>query len=114
MFCGSQVMSHRGLLSLQYPVQHGIVSNYADLTSVWGNVFAEMGVNPEEVRCAAGGRPSPPPSQHPVLLTEAALCPAEQRLKLAEILFEQFNVPAVCVAIQAVLSLCVVRRRGCI
>jgi hypothetical protein len=43
--------------------------------------------------------------QHPVLLTEAPLNPRKNREKAAEVFFETFNVPALYVSLQAVLSL---------
>jgi centractin len=42
---------------------------------------------------------------HPVLLTEAPLNPRSNRVKAAEVFFETFNVPALYISMQAVLSL---------
>lgn len=43
--------------------------------------------------------------QHPVLLTEAPLNPRKNRERAAEVFFETFNVPALFISMQAVLSL---------
>ncbi|KAG7473670.1 hypothetical protein MATL_G00098310 [Megalops atlanticus] len=71
-YVGDEAQSKRGILTLKYPIEHGIITNWDDMEKIWHHTFYN------ELRVA--------PEEHPIM-------------------FETFNVPAMYVAIQAVLSL---------
>lgn len=91
LYIGQSALTHRGVLNLKYPVEHGIVTDWDDMTRVWQHTFQrELYVDPQ---------------QHAVMLTDAPLNPRTNRERMAEVMFEHFHVPALYVGTQAVLPL---------
>ena len=90
-FVGDRLNSMRGVLSLDYPIENGIINNWSDMEKLWHHTMYDL------LRIA--------PEEHPVLLTEAPMNPKKNREKTIEMMFEKFKVPSTYISIQAILSL---------
>jgi actin-related protein len=100
-FVGDDAQIKRGILDISYPIEHGIVLDWDDMEKIWHHTFYnELRVDPD---------------QHPVLLTEAPMNPKANRERITQMMFETFNVPAMYISIQAILSLYAAgRTTGCV
>jgi len=101
VYVGDEAQVKRGVLKLEYPIEHGIVTSWDDMEKIWHHTYYN------ELRVA--------PEEHAVMLTEAPLNPKANRERMTQIHFETFNVPQMYVQIQAVLSLYASgRTTGCV
>eukprot|EP01125_Pyxidicula_operculata_P003535 TRINITY_DN1456_c0_g1_i5.p1 TRINITY_DN1456_c0_g1~~TRINITY_DN1456_c0_g1_i5.p1 ORF type:complete len:317 (-),score=34.22 TRINITY_DN1456_c0_g1_i5:186-1136(-) len=65
-------------MTLDYPIKRGKITNFDDLSEIWNHMFFnELRVAPEEVR---------------VLMSDHPYAPLRDREKMAEIMFETFNI----------------------
>ncbi|CAF3197562.1 unnamed protein product [Rotaria sp. Silwood2] len=89
-YIGDEAIKTKEILYINYPIENGIITNWDDMEKIWHHTFYnQLRVSPEE---------------HSVLLSETPLNPKANREKMTKILFEQFNIPAMYVANQSVLS----------
>lgn len=90
-FIGDEAHQKRGVCIVYYPIEHGIINDWDNMKKIWDHTFYN------ELRDQ--------PSEHPVLLTEAPMNPKTNREKMCKMMFETYDVPAMYIQIQAVLSL---------
>jgi len=88
---GEGAQKKRGILSLRYPVEHGIVVNWDDMQTLWQHTFQN------ELRIDS--------SEYSVMLTEAALNPKSNRERSVTSLFETFDVPSLSMVVCPIVSL---------
>ncbi|KAF9170420.1 hypothetical protein BGX21_009005 [Mortierella sp. AD011] len=91
LYTGYDAILNRDKLSLTYPIERGIVTNWDSMERIWFDIFyEELQVEPED---------------HSVLLTEAPLTPRASREKMTQIIFETICVSAAYISNTAVLSM---------
>ncbi|XP_016052557.1 PREDICTED: actin-related protein T1 [Miniopterus natalensis] len=88
---GENALCKYEALLLHYPIERGLVTRWDDMEQLWKYLF----------ECHLGVKSS----QRPVLMTETSLNPTKNREKMAEVMFETFNVPAFYLSNHAVAAL---------
>lgn len=89
---GDEASDVRSYLQISYPMENGIIKNWADTELLWDYAFYEQMKLPS----TSGGK---------VLLTEPPMNPLRNREQMCEVMFEKYDFGGVYVAIQAVLAL---------
>ncbi|KAM6108924.1 LOW QUALITY PROTEIN: actin-related protein T2 [Pterocles gutturalis] len=89
-YIGEEAQAKRGILSLTYPMENGVVTCWDNMEKIWGYLYTELRMKP---------------SERPALLTETPLNPLSHQGKLAKMMFESFQAPALFVTLQAQAAL---------
>ena len=90
-FVGKEASAISGVLNINNPVSEGVINNWDDIEKLLGYIFSsELKIDPNEYN---------------ILLTETPMNPKENKEKLAQIMFENFNVQRCYIALESLLSL---------
>ncbi|KAJ5070720.1 actin [Anaeramoeba ignava] len=90
-YIGDEAQSKRGILTITYPIENGIIQNFDDIQRIWHHTFYnELCISPD---------------YHPVLLSDVSLNPKINKEKITQIMFETFDIPSLYLENQAFLSL---------
>ena len=89
-YVGREALDRRSLLLVKRPIEHGMVTNWED----WKEVLT---YSLESRLCVD-------PSDHPVVLSQPTLNPRLNEEKMTQVMFEEFNIPALFVGSDSVFS----------
>lgn len=73
---GKEVRDKQESLTLHYPINRGIVTNWDDLELLWAHCFQELHIDPED---------------HGIVMSDPPLNPRSNREKILELMFEAFR-----------------------
>jgi actin len=92
LFIGEEAISKKGILGLRYPMQNGSAVNWDDMEKLLDYVvLKKLKIRNSE--------------EHALLVSESYFTPRVRKERIARILFDSFEAPAVCFSMQEVLSL---------
>jgi len=88
---GQEAVEMRNFLQITQPMERGIVKNWDDMKLLWDYTFDEkLKINPQGRR---------------IILTEPPLNPKPNQQRMAQVMFEDYGLEGVYIAVQAVLAL---------
>ncbi|XP_003797072.1 actin-related protein T1-like [Otolemur garnettii] len=90
-FVGEEAQYKYETLHLHYPIERGLITGWEDMEHLWQHLFE--------------GCLRVKPCDQPVFMTEPSLNPRATREKLAEMMFENYNVPAFYLSNHGVVTL---------
>jgi actin-related protein 2 len=92
---GDEASAVAAMLDISYPIENGVVRSWEGMEHVWDYTFYEkMKIDPK---------------QHKILLTEAAMNPKANKVRMVKTMFEKYGFTHCHVAVQA---LCVLSAQG--
>ncbi|XP_052076647.1 actin-3-like [Mytilus californianus] len=90
-YVGDEAQHRRSVLNLNYPIEHGIITNWDDMEKIWQHCFDD------ELRVD--------PAEHPIIMTEPPLNPKTQKERTVQVMFEKFNTAGFFLALSSKLAL---------
>ncbi|VDH93305.1 Hypothetical predicted protein [Mytilus galloprovincialis] len=91
VYVGDEARRKQGLPTVIHPTTDGFMGNWNDMVNIWHHTFHDkLGIATKE---------------HSILLTEAQVNPKALREKMVQLIFEDFDFPAMYIKAKEVLSL---------
>ena len=90
LYIADEAIKNSEMLHLEYPIEHGVVTNWDNMEKIWHYTIHKLQIEPSE--CS-------------VIITEHAKNPKANRAKMIEIMFEKFNMSSFFVSCDSTLSM---------
>ena len=89
-YIGNQMKGQMCALRLDYPIKDGVIQNWDSMEKIWGYLFKDQ--------------LSVDPSQYGIILTQPLMNSKDEKERMAQIMFETFDIPSLYLAYSIDLS----------